>query len=172
MLITQIHVPFVACVCDRAGVFVFVCSTDLQTLPHLVRPVTIGQQISSSDLMISYRLLVSEQGQVDVTRVKSCCQTTHMKPSRIWFCFLNEFDCRFLCRNKNESWIWLLYHKLYNLMLVSSRLKIMSFRKMSGIMSYTAYFKNTPLVIFINQKQTLETGTFNTVYNSKSVCCK
>ncbi len=44
----------------------FVCSTDLQTLPHLVRPVSIGQQISSSDLMISYRLPVSEQGQVDV----------------------------------------------------------------------------------------------------------
>ncbi len=71
--------------CGRAGVFVFVCSTDLQTLPHLVRPVTIGQQISSSDLMISYRFAVSEQGQVDVTRVKSCYQTTH-----IWSCLVTR----------------------------------------------------------------------------------
>ncbi|KAL0155795.1 hypothetical protein M9458_050058, partial [Cirrhinus mrigala] len=47
-------------VSGKAGVFVFVCSTDFQTLSHLVRPVTIGQQISSRDLMISYKLPVSE----------------------------------------------------------------------------------------------------------------
>ncbi len=95
-LLPQINVQFVVQteVCGRAGVFVFysLLCTDLQTLSHLVRPITIGEQISSCDLMIRDRLSLSQQGQIDVTRVKSCRQTAHTKTSRIRVYFLNQSD--------------------------------------------------------------------------------
>ncbi len=83
-VITQINVQFVVqteVVWQSRCICVFTLSSALisRHLSHLVRPITIGEQISSCDLMIRDRLSLSQQGQIDVTRVTSCRQTAHTK---------------------------------------------------------------------------------------------
>ncbi|KAL0186731.1 hypothetical protein M9458_018401, partial [Cirrhinus mrigala] len=48
--------------------------------------------LSSCHLIIIHRLTISEQGQVNVTRVKTSCQTADLKLLRVWECLPHESD--------------------------------------------------------------------------------
>jgi hypothetical protein len=52
----------------------FLC-TDLQTLPQLIRVVSIGQQLPQIQSLFCYWLTVSQQGQVDVAGIETKRQT-------------------------------------------------------------------------------------------------
>ncbi|KAL0185737.1 hypothetical protein M9458_017407, partial [Cirrhinus mrigala] len=48
--------------------------------------------LSSCDLIISHRLTISEQGQVNVTGIKTSGQTANLKPLRVCKRLLHESD--------------------------------------------------------------------------------